>query len=71
MHNRMADFKKHSVEDLQKEIAEKRESLRSFRFGEAGSRTRNVRSGRTLRREIARMETELSARRIAETKKNG
>ncbi len=67
----MADFKKHSVEDLQKEISEKRESLRSFRFGEAGSRTRNVRSGRTLRREIARMETELSVRRIAETKKNG
>lgn len=67
----MSDFKKHSIEDLHKAIAEKRESLRTFRFGEAGSRTRNVREGRTLRREIARMETELSARRIAETTKNG
>ena len=67
----MTDFKKHSIQDLQKEIAEKRESLRKFRFGEAGSRTRNVRSGRTLRRDIARMETELSARRIAESTKNG
>ncbi len=67
----MTEFKKHTIEDLQKEIAEKREALRKFRFGEAGSRTRNVRSGRTLRRDIARMETELSARAIAENKKNG
>ncbi len=65
------DFKKHTIEDLQKEIAEKREALRKFRFGEAGSRTRDVRAGRTLRRDIARMETELSARAIAESTKNG
>ncbi len=67
----MADFKKHTIEDLQKEIADKSEALRKFRFGEAGSRTRDVRQGRTLRRDIARMETELSARHIAETAKNG
>lgn len=67
----MTDFKKHTIEDLHKEIAEKRENLRTFRFGEAGSRTRDVRAGRTLRRDIARMETELSARAIAESKKNG
>lgn len=67
----MTDFKKYTIQDLQKEIAEKCESLRQFRFGEAGSRTRDVRAGRTLRRDIARMETELSARRIAESKKNG
>ena len=67
----MSDFKKHTIADLQKEIAEKREALRKFRFGEAGSRTRNVREGRTLRHDIARMETELSTRRIAETTKNG
>jgi ribosomal protein L29 len=67
----MADITKKSAEDLQKEIAEKREALRSFRFGGAGSRTRNVREGRNLRRDIARMMTELSSRKIANSKKNG
>lgn len=67
----MTDFKKYSVEDLHKEISQKREALRSFRFGGAGSRTRNVREGRTLKRDIARMMTELAARNIAESKKNG
>jgi ribosomal protein L29 len=67
----MADITKKSAEDLQKEIAEKREALRSFRFGGAGSRTRNVREGRNLRRDIARMMTELSSRKIANSKENG
>lgn len=58
------DFKKYTVEDLHKEIREKREALRSFRFGSAGSRTRNTREGRGLRKTIARLMTEASARRI-------
>jgi ribosomal protein L29 len=65
------DFKKYTVEDLQKEIAEKRESLRTFRFGSAGSRSRNTREGRNLRKEVARMLTELNARKIASKAKNG
>lgn len=65
----MADFKKYSVEDLQKEIADKRESLRNFRFGTAGSRTRNTREGRNLRKDIARMLTELTSRKLASGKK--
>ena len=48
----MADLKKYSVADLQKEVAEKREALRVFRFGEAGSRSRNVREGRNLRKDV-------------------
>lgn len=63
----MADIKQQSVEDLKKDIAEKREALRSFRFGAAGSRTRNVREGRNLRREIARLLTELRSRRSSQT----
>jgi len=66
----MADFKKHSVEDLHKEIAQKREALRAFRFGSAGSRSRNTREGRGLKKTIARMLTELSTRKIAEKRKN-
>lgn len=67
----MADFKKHSVEDLHKEIAEKRESLRTFRFGSAGSRSRNTREGRGLRKDIARLLTEVNARKIAQKPKKG
>lgn len=63
------EFEKASVEDLRKMIAEKREALRVFRFEGEGSRRRNVREGRTIRREIARIMTEVSTRRVAETKK--
>ena len=61
----MADITKQDVAELQKQIADKREALRVFRFGGAGSRTRDVRAGRTLRREIAQAMTELRARQIA------
>ena len=61
----MADITKQDVAELQKQVADKREALRVFRFGGAGSRTRDVRAGRTLRREIAQAMTELRARQIA------
>ncbi len=61
----MADFTKQNVDELQKVVADKREALRSFRFEGAGSRKRNVREGRNLRREIAQILTELRARVIA------
>lgn len=60
----MADLSTYSVQDLQKEIADKREALRAFRHASAGSHTRNVREGRTLRRDIARLLTELRARAL-------
>lgn len=62
----MTDIKKQSIEVLKKEVAEKREALRVFRFGETGTRTRNVREGRTIRREIARILTELKNRETDE-----
>ena len=61
----MAELTTWSVEDLQKEIAKKRDALRTFRFGEAGTRTRNVKEGRTLRKEIARLLTEMNSRKVA------
>jgi len=66
----MTDFSKHTTADIEKEIAEKRGALKSFRFGEAGSRARNVREGRNLRKDIARLMTELSSRRVAQKAKN-
>ncbi len=62
----MADtFTKQSIEDLRKNLTDRREHLRAVRFGDAGSRTRNVREGRTIRKEIARIMTELRAREIS------
>ena len=63
----MAELKTWNTEDLQKEIAAKREALRTFRFGEAGTRTRNVKEGRNLRKEIARLLTEANSRKVAQT----
>ncbi len=47
-------------DELVKALYEKREALRAFRFGEAGSKTRNVKEGSALRKEIARIMTELN-----------
>jgi len=58
----MIDFSKQDIDELHKHIADKREALRVFRFGGAGSRTRNTREGRNLRKEIARILTEIRAR---------
>ncbi len=72
----MADISSKSIETLHQELAQNRETLRAFRFGGAGSRSKNVREGRTLRKEIARILTELKARvkpslskKVAETVK--
>ena len=66
----MADFKDATSEELLKVIVDKREALRVFRFGGAGSRTRNVREGRSLRKDIARILTELQNRQIAASAKS-
>ena len=62
----MTDLKKQSVEEIEKQIRDKREALRVFRFEGAGSRMRNVREGRMLRRDIARLLTELNSRKVAQ-----
>lgn len=55
----MSEFAKKTKEELEKDLVEKYESLRKFRFGVAGSSHRNVREGRGLRKDIARMHTAL------------
>jgi len=40
----------------------KREALRVFRFGVAGGKIKNVKEGRTLKREIAQTMTALNAK---------
>lgn len=53
----------HSSEDLAKLVVDKRETLRTLRFSATGSKNRNVKQARTLRKEIARALTEASARK--------
>lgn len=65
----MSTLSTKSVEALQTELTSTREALRSFRYASAGSRTKNVREGRELRRQIARILTEIQARTIADKKK--
>lgn len=55
------NYKGQSVKDLVKTLGEKRESLRKLRFGTSGSKTRNVKENSSLRKEIARVMTELSS----------
>ena len=61
-------FKTADASELHKTLADKREALRAFRFGAAGSRSRNVREGRELRKEIARILTVLHERQVSNTK---
>ncbi len=59
----MSDLKNTNEKDLQKTLADKRKALQTFRFNLSGSKTRNVKEGRGLRKEIARVLTELSSRK--------
>lgn len=58
----MKDLLEKKDRDLTKLLSEKEEALKNFRFGIAGSKIRNVREGRSLRKEIARIKTEFSRR---------
>lgn len=57
------DLKNKSDKDLQKQLGDKRESVRTFRFGIAGSKVRNVKEGRDTKKQIAQILTEVNARR--------
>lgn len=58
----MKDIVQKDDVDLNKIILEKGDELRNFRFAISGSKTRNVREGRALRKVIAQVKTELSRR---------
>jgi len=58
----MKELKNKTIQELNKSIADKREVLRHFRFGSAGSKTKNVKMGHTTKKDIARIMTELSIR---------
>jgi len=59
----MKDIQKKDEKGLVEYVKEKREEVRGFRFGTAGAGTRNVRSVRAAKKEIARSLFELSLRK--------
>jgi ribosomal protein L29 len=65
----MAELSSKTIESLREDLSAKREELRVVRFGAAGSRSRNVHQSRTLKKDIARLMTEISARKLAKEAK--
>lgn len=53
------DLKNKKEAELKKMLEDKRKELSAFKFGISGSRTKDVKAGRTTRREIARILTAL------------
>lgn len=51
------ELNKKSKTDLIKELGEKRLSLRDIRFGTAGSKSKNVKEQKNIKKEIARIKT--------------
>ena len=57
------DTKTKTAADMGKMLADKREALRVFRFGAAGAKTKNVKEGRAIRKDIARILTTMNGKR--------
>jgi len=57
---KIKEIKTKTNPDLNKLLSDKREALRVFRFGTAGSKAKNVKEGRELKKDIARILTVLS-----------
>ncbi len=62
----MKDIKNINEQELHKTLKEKREALRVFRFGISGSKLKNVKEGKGIRKDVAHILTELNARKREE-----
>ena len=58
--NTQNNFKEMKGEDLKKELVSLRESLRTIHFKAEGSRSKNVKESANLKKQIARVLTELN-----------
>lgn len=57
-------FQDKSEKELHKLLDEKRDALAKFNFGLSGSRASNVKEGRNLRKDIARLLTVLNKQTV-------
>lgn len=60
---KMNDINKLSDKELEKLLLEKRTAIRQFRFDVTGSKAKNVKGGSNMRKEVARILTELALRK--------
>ncbi|MEK7182293.1 MAG: 50S ribosomal protein L29 [Patescibacteria group bacterium] len=58
----MLELKGKNNNELEKILIEKKEALSSFRFSGAGGKTRDVKHGRNIKKDIARILTEINLR---------
>jgi ribosomal protein L29 len=58
----MKEYKDKTINELRDILNEKRVALQAFRFGTAGSKSKNVFEGRNIKKDIARILTEISMR---------
>lgn len=63
----MKELAKKTDKELKDTLALKRETVRSFRFGMAGSATRDTKAGMNAKRDIARILTEMTRRKKVAT----
>jgi ribosomal protein L29 len=59
----MKDIADKTKADLAKLVSDKQEALRIFRFEASGSKSKNVKEGRTIRKDIARILTAMNAKK--------
>ena len=63
--NTKVNMKEMKTEELKKELASLRENLRTIHFKAEGSRSKNVKESANLKKQIARMMTELNNKKEA------
>ncbi len=62
------EVKEKNITDLKTLLAEKKEAIRSERFGASGSKSKNVKALKTNKKDIARILTEMNMRNKASVK---
>ena len=67
MATKKKSLKGRTVDELNVLVEKKREELRGLRFSSAGSKNRNVKLTRELRKEVARALTEANAQKAAQS----
>ncbi len=53
----LKEFRKKSTNELEKELTEKTKALHDFRFGNSTNKSKNVKLGKNLKKEIAQIHT--------------
>ena len=56
------ELKKMSERELEKLLGEKQKEVRQFRFDVTGSKVKNLKEGKSAKRDVARILTELTLR---------